>query len=91
MSKRREPIPPGDDTRIHREIIDSGSGKRYVRRDDKGRFTSGQIDVGRSLASDRRSNEREAVKPDRKESGGDRGKKRDDGGRGTKGKKGEKR
>jgi len=28
---------------------------RYVRRDAQGRFTSSQVDVGRSLAADRRS------------------------------------
>ena len=29
--------------------------KRYVRRDDKGQFTEDQVDVGKSLAADRRS------------------------------------
>jgi hypothetical protein len=36
-----------------RELIDTGSDKRYVRRDKKGRFNESD-DVGRSLAADRR-------------------------------------
>ena len=36
-----------------RELIDTGRDKRYVRRDDKGRFNESD-DVGRSLAQDRR-------------------------------------
>lgn len=34
-----------------RELIDTGTDKRYVRRDDKGRFNESD-DVGRSLAQD---------------------------------------
>lgn len=34
-----------------RELIDTGTDKRYVRRDDKGRFEESD-DVGRSLAQD---------------------------------------
>jgi hypothetical protein len=41
-----------------RERIDTTPGKpggsRYIRRDERGRFTSYQVDVGRSLAADRR-------------------------------------
>ncbi|HEX6749078.1 MAG TPA: hypothetical protein VF092_17395 [Longimicrobium sp.] len=38
-----------------RELIEPHKGdKRFVRRDDQGRFTSDQVDVGRSLAADRR-------------------------------------
>jgi hypothetical protein len=37
-----------------REQIGTGSAARYVRRDAKGHFTSDQVDVGRSLAADRR-------------------------------------
>jgi len=37
-----------------RELIDTGRDKRYVRRDDRGRFTSDQVNVGRSASSDRR-------------------------------------
>lgn len=29
-----------------RELIDTGSDKRYIRRDDQGRFTDDQVDVG---------------------------------------------
>jgi hypothetical protein len=34
-----------------RELIDTGTDKRYVRRDDQGRFTESD-DVGRSLSQD---------------------------------------
>ncbi|MDT5061646.1 MAG: hypothetical protein QOH63_2105 [Acidobacteriota bacterium] len=34
-----------------RELIDTGTDKRYVRRDEKGRFNESD-DVGRSLAQD---------------------------------------
>jgi hypothetical protein len=34
-----------------RELIDTGTDKRYVRRDDKGQFKESD-DVGRSLAQD---------------------------------------
>lgn len=36
-----------------RELIDTGNDKRFVRRDEKGRFKE-SVDVGRSLAADRR-------------------------------------
>lgn len=36
-----------------RELIDTGTDKRYVRRDEKGQFKESD-DVGRSLAADRR-------------------------------------
>jgi hypothetical protein len=35
-----------------RELIDTGTDKRYVRRDEKGRFDE-VVDVGRSLTQDR--------------------------------------
>ena len=39
-----------------REMIEPNEGdKRFVRRDEEGRFTDDQSDVGRSLAADRRS------------------------------------
>jgi hypothetical protein len=34
-----------------RELIDTGTDKRYVRRDEKGRFDD-VVDVGRSLSQD---------------------------------------
>ena len=37
-----------------REQIDLPSGKRYIRRDARGRFTADQVVVGRSLGVDRR-------------------------------------
>ena len=43
-----------------RELIDTGNDKRYVRRDDKGRFDE-VVDVGRSLAQDRRQHSSNVV------------------------------
>jgi len=40
-----------------RELIDTGSDKRFVRRDDEGRFKE-SVDVGRSLAADQRQQSR---------------------------------
>ena len=52
----------------NRELIDTGTDKRYVRRDEKGRFKE-SVDVGRSLAADRRSKS----KTEAKKGQGDRG------------------
>lgn len=53
-----------------REIIEPHKGdKRYGRRDEKGHFTSDQVDVGRSLAADRRQHSKTPAKPGQ----GDRG------------------
>jgi hypothetical protein len=58
-----------------RELIDNGNDKRYVRRDDKGRFEESD-DVGRSLAQDVRQHAQTESKPGQ----GDRGdRKRNDG------------
>ena len=38
-----------------REQIDTGTSKRYARRDARGRFTSDQVEVGRSLSRDQRT------------------------------------
>jgi hypothetical protein len=38
-----------------RELLDQGGNKRYSRRDARGRFTTDQVDVRRSLAADRRT------------------------------------
>ena len=38
-----------------RERIERGTADLYIRRDERGRFTSDQVDVGRSLAADRRT------------------------------------
>jgi hypothetical protein len=37
-----------------RELIDTGTSKRYVRRGSNGRFTTDQVLVGKSLAADRK-------------------------------------
>ena len=39
-------------SKSHRELIDTGTDKRFVRRDEKGQFDE-VADVGRSLARDR--------------------------------------
>lgn len=44
-----------------RELIDTGDDKRYVRRDEQGRFDE-VVDVGRSLAQDVRHHARTKVK-----------------------------
>jgi hypothetical protein len=40
-----------------RELIDTGTDKRFVRRDERGQFKESD-DVGRSLATDRRQHAR---------------------------------
>jgi hypothetical protein len=55
-----------------RELIDTGNDKRYVRRDEEGRFDE-VVDVGRSSAQDQKRQAQSESKPgygDR----GDRGK-----------------
>jgi hypothetical protein len=44
-----------------RERIDTKGGDRYVRRDAHGRFTSDQVDVGRSLSQDRKQHSSKEV------------------------------
>ena len=44
-----------------RELIDTGTDKRYVRRDEEGRFSE-SVDVGKSLAADQRQKARTRVK-----------------------------
>lgn len=44
-----------------RELVEQGSGKRYVRRDAQGRFTTDQAEVGRSLTADRRTTAKASV------------------------------
>ncbi|MDB5683763.1 MAG: hypothetical protein JWM75_1461 [Sphingomonas bacterium] len=44
-----------------RELIDTGTDKRYVKRDDQGRFKE-SVDVGRSLAADQRQHAKTEVK-----------------------------
>jgi hypothetical protein len=51
-----------------RELIDTGTDKRFVRRDEKGQFKE-VVDVGKSLAADRRQH----AKTKSKKGEGDRG------------------
>ena len=51
-----------------RELIDTGTDKRYVRRDEKGQFKESD-DVGRSLSQDRKTSAKTKVKSGQ----GDRG------------------
>lgn len=51
-----------------RELVDTGTDKRYVRRDDQGRFKESD-DVGRSLSADKRRKAKSDAKPGE----GDRG------------------
>ena len=51
-----------------RTLIDNGKTKRYMRRNKKGQFRH-SVDVGKSLAADRRSQAKTKVKPGQ----GDRG------------------
>jgi hypothetical protein len=44
-----------------RELIDTGTDKRYVRRDEKGRFDE-VTDVGRSLSQDVKKHAKKTVK-----------------------------
>ena len=53
-----------------RELIEPNEGdKRYIRRDEEGRFTESQDDVGRSLSQDRKRD----AKTESKKGQGDRG------------------
>ena len=59
---------PKKATKGHRELIENGSDKRFVRRDEKGQFQD-VSDVGRSLATDRKQHAKTEVPPGQ----GDRG------------------
>ena len=52
-----------------RELVDTGTEKRYVRRDNQGEFTKDQVDVGKSSAADQRQHSKSTAKPGE----GDRG------------------
>ena len=56
------------ETKSHRELIDTGTDKRFVRRNEKGQFED-VVDVGRSLAQDRQQEAKTKVPPGQ----GDRG------------------
>jgi hypothetical protein len=49
MARKREEIEPNE------------GDKRYIRRDESGRFSEDQADVGRSLAADRQSKSKTTV------------------------------
>jgi hypothetical protein len=55
-----------------RELLDTGTSKRYIRRDDQGRFTADQVEIGRSLAADQPQQSKATTKPGQ----GDRGDRR---------------
>jgi hypothetical protein len=59
---------PKKTEKSHRELIDTGTDKRFVRRDEKGQFEE-VADVGRSLARDRQQHAKTKVEPGQ----GDRG------------------
>ena len=59
---------PRKSDKIHRELIDTGTDKRFVRRNEKGQFDE-VADVGRSLARDRQQQAKTKVPPGQ----GDRG------------------
>jgi hypothetical protein len=61
-------ISPGAAMAGKRELINTGTNKRYVRRNKKGQFKD-VVDVGRSLAADRRKKAKTVVKAGQ----GDRG------------------
>jgi hypothetical protein len=54
------------------QIAPHKGDNRYIRRDHKGHFTAKQVDVGRSLAADRRSKSKTIAKKGE----GDRGDRR---------------
>jgi hypothetical protein len=45
-----------------RELIDTGTDKRYVRRNEQGQFKE-SVDVGRSLSADKRHEAKHDAKP----------------------------
>jgi hypothetical protein len=59
---------PKKATKSHRELIDTGNDKRFVRRDEKGEFEK-VVDVGRSIATDTKQHAKTKVPPGQ----GDRG------------------
>jgi hypothetical protein len=59
---------PKKSAKGHRELIDTGTDKRFVRRNEKGQFDE-VTDVGRSLSQDRKQQAKTEVPPGQ----GDRG------------------
>ena len=54
VSKKSDSGSGNRKTSAKRELIDTGTDKRYVRRDEKGQFEESD-DVGRSLTRDRKT------------------------------------
>jgi hypothetical protein len=50
-------------TATKRELIDTGTNKLFVRRNDRGTSFKEVVDVGRSLAADRRQKAKRIAKP----------------------------
>lgn len=48
---------------MKRERIDTGNDSRYIRRDENGQFTEDQVNVGKSIAADRRTKAKTVAKP----------------------------
>lgn len=64
MAKKKSASKSGSTARkkaTRRELIDTGKDKRYVRRDEQGRFRESD-DVGRSLSQDRRRKAKSVAK-----------------------------
>jgi hypothetical protein len=57
-----------------RELLDTGTDKRYIRRDDQGQFSKDQVDLSKSLSDDDRRQARTTSKPGQGDKG-DRSKK----------------
>lgn len=53
---------PKESRMSKRELIDTGNDKRYVRRDDEGKFKE-SVDVSRSRSSDARHDAKNGAKP----------------------------
>ena len=59
-----DPIQESDMPDRKRELIEPTEGdKRYIRRDEEGKFTEDQVDVGRSLSQDRKQEAKADAKP----------------------------
>src|SRR5215813_11587014 len=71
QTRRVDDLDPRENV-MPRQLIEPHGDKRYVRRGKKGRFSSRQVDVGRSLSADRRSKAKTVVKKGE----GDRGDRR---------------
>jgi hypothetical protein len=56
-------------TATKRELIDTGTNKLFVRRNDRGTSFKEVVDVGRSLAADRRQKAKKIAQPGRGDKG----------------------